>query len=119
MKDGMHDLILQSAGVMGVICSAVHGWLGQTRILAKVEGLPSVLKRVNAGVFHTSTIYWFAGAIALIAAPQFPSPIRVVTAYSVAGIYLVGVAVNGWATRGRHVGALMFAIVAILAIVGA
>lgn len=115
----MRDLFLTAAGALAILLSLVHGWLSHTHVLNRVEVHPYTTKRLNAGVYQLSTLYWFAGGVALLLAPGQPEPARHVIVLGTGVMYASAVIVNAWATRGRHFGAYLFAIVVALCIAGA
>ena len=56
-------------------------------------------------LLHFSTVAWFLGGLALIAAAAWLEPgARLATSLCVGGLYLFGALANLWATRGRHPG---------------
>jgi hypothetical protein len=118
--DLMTDAFLLIAGAGGILISILHGAIGYQRILSRIEGLPEYVRRVNSTVFQLSTFYWFSGGVSLLLTPSmFAGPQREIVALACAGMYAIGAVGNFWATRGRHFGWLMLAVVSILAVFGA
>lgn len=114
----MHDQYLTMAGILAILVALIHGWLSHTRVLPRVELRPDMMKRINAGVYQLSTIYWLAGGVALLLAPAQPEPARQVIVVGCIIMYGTGAVVNGWATRGRHFGGYLLATVVGLCIAG-
>jgi hypothetical protein len=120
MENAMSDILLILAGTGGAIVALVHGYLGQTVVLPSFSGGTRSMRRVNQAVFQLSTLYWFVGGIALIcAALFFEQGDRSVIVAMVSFLYITGSIANLWATRGRHPGWVLLAVVAGLALIGA
>jgi len=119
MENTMSNTLLILAGFGGAIVALVHGYLGQTIVLPSFSGGTPSVRRVNHVVFQLSTLYWFAGGIALIcAALFFDQGERTVIVTMVSFLYITGSIGNFWATRGRHPGWVLLAIVTGLALIG-
>jgi len=106
------------AGAIGSGVAVVHGVLTQRLMVQPFEALAQNDKRFSATIqrlipvlLHFSTVAWFAGGIALIAAAiWFDPPARFATGLFVGGLYLFGVIGNVWGTRGRHPGWMLLAV---------
>ena len=106
------------AGAIGSGVAVVHGVLTQRLMVRPFEALAQSDKRFSATIrrlipvlLHFSTVAWFAGGIALIAAAiWFDPPARFATGLFVGGLYLFGVIGNFWGTRGRHPGWMLLAV---------
>lgn len=106
------------AGAIGSGVAVVHGVLTQRLMVQPFEALAQNDKRFSATIqrlipvlLHFSTVAWFAGGIALIAAAiWFDPPARFATGLFVGGLYLFGVIGNFWGTRGRHPGWMLLAV---------
>jgi len=73
------------------------------------------IKRLLPGLLHFSTVSWFLGGLALIAAAiGFGHDARLATGLFVGGSYLYGALGNLWATRGRHPGWMLYAVALVL-----
>ena len=108
------------AGLGGALIALLHGYLGQTIVIPSISGGTPSLRRVNHAVFQLSTLYWFAGGIALICAAVFiDQGERTIIVLMVAFLYITGAVGNLWATRGRHPGWILLSVVTILALIGA
>ena len=115
----MSDTFLMAAGMGGMIIALVHGYLGQTIVLPSFSGGTPPVRRVNQAVFQLSTLYWFAGGIALICAALFMEQgERTIIVAMVSFLYVTGAIGNFWATRGRHPGWFLLALVTGLALIG-
>jgi hypothetical protein len=113
---------LAMAGVIGSCLAVVHGILTQRLMVRPLEVLFLANKRITAPIrrlvpllLHFSTVSWFLGGLALIAAARwFESDARLATGLFVGGLYLYGALGNLWATRGRHPGWMLMAAALIL-----
>lgn len=116
----MKDLILIGAGIGGMLIALVPGYLGQAVLVRSLAETSASARRVNTAVFQLSTLYWLAGGLVLVAAPfvldQGP---RTLAAGMMTFVYAAGAIGNFWATRGRHFGWVLLAIVTIMALMGA
>ncbi len=120
------DAALAVAGVLGSGVAVVHGILVQRLMVRPLEALFLVDKRIAGPVrklvpplLHFSTISWFLGGLALIAAAiGFEQETRLATALFVGSLYLFGAVVNLWATRGRHPGWMLMAAALLLIVLG-
>ena len=73
------------------------------------------IKRLVPGLLQFSTYNWFLGGFALIAAALwFEQDARLATGLLVGSSYLFGALGNLWATRGRHVGWILYAVALVL-----
>jgi hypothetical protein len=116
------DAALAMAGVIGSCVAVVHGILTQRLMVRPLEALFLANKRITAPIrrlvpllLHFSTVSWFLGGLALIAAARwFESDARLATGLCVGGLYLYGALGNLWATRGRHPGWMLMAAALIL-----
>jgi hypothetical protein len=114
------------AGVIGSCVAVVHGILTQRLMVRPLEALLLADKRITAPIrrlvpllLHFSTISWFLGGLALIAAANwFEQDARLATGIFVGSLYLFGALGNLWATRGRHPGWMLMAAALILIVFG-
>jgi hypothetical protein len=110
------------AGVIGSGTAVVHGILTQRLMVRPIEALFLADKRTSAPIrrlvpllLHFSTIVWFLGGLALIAAALwFDRDARLATGLFVGSTYLFGTLGNLWGTRGRHPGWMLMAAALIL-----
>ena len=94
--------------------SLVHGYLGYRLVLSRIENIPKTIKLVNELVFQLSTLYWFCGGLMLVLLPFFPDDeSRKVTALVVAFLYTTGAFANFIATKGRHFGWMVLAVITV------
>ena len=115
----MRDLLLQSAGILAIVVSLVHGVLGETKVFANVTIEPRRYRRLIHLVWHAGTVAWICGGVLMLAAPSLLSEAARHWIVVVIGImFAAAVAGNAWATRGRHFGWMLFAIVIALAAAG-
>src|SRR5262245_38866149 len=101
----MRDLLIQSAGVLALVVSLVHGVLGETVVFARARIEPQRLRLLIRLVWQCGTAAWMGMAILLIAAPAMASaPARQWIVGAAIAVYGLAAAANFWATRGRHFG---------------
>jgi len=120
------DAALAMAGVIGSCVAVFHGILVQRLMVRPLEESFLAGKRVAAPIrrlvpllLHFSTISWFLGGLALIAAAIWFGPdTRRATGLCVGSLYLLGAFGNLWATRGRHPGWMLMAAALILIVLG-
>lgn len=123
----MNDTFLIIAGSLGIVVAIVHGLITQRSVvqpLLKLAGDNAALRpplvRLFPILMQYSTLCWFAGGIALIAAPfWFDQTGRLVAAGIAGAFYASGALGNAWATRGRHPGWMLLAIALIFIALGA
>jgi hypothetical protein len=114
------------AGVIGCCVAVFHGILIQRLMVRPLEEFFLAHKRTAASVkrlvpllLHFSTISWFLGGVALIAAANwFEQGARLATGLFVGSLYLFGALANLWATRGRHPGWMLMAAAIVLIVFG-
>jgi hypothetical protein len=120
------DIALALAGVVGGVVAVGHCILVQRLMVRPIETLfledqriAAPVRRLIPALLHFSTISWFIGGIALIAAALwFDETARLVTGLFVGSHFLFGAVVNFWARRGRHPGWVLMAAAIILIAVG-
>ena len=113
---------LVAAGVIGSTVAVVHGVLTQRLMVRPFEQLALADGRVSAPIrrivpmlLHMSTVAWFVGGLALIAAATwFGRDLRLATGLCVGSLYLYGAVGNLWGTRGRHPGWMLLAVALVL-----
>lgn len=111
------------AGVIGSGTAVVHGILTQRLMVKPIETALAAngrgtekIRRLVPLLLHMSTVTWFLGGLALIAASQWAGEdLRLWTSLFVGSLFLYGAVGNFWGTRGRHPGwMLMAAAVALI-----
>lgn len=110
------------AGVIGSGTAVVHGILTQRLMVKPIEALflnagrtSATIRRMVPLALHFSTIVWFLGGLALIAAALwFDRDARLATGLFVGSTYLFGALGNLWGTRGRHPGWMLMAAALVL-----
>lgn len=116
------DAALAMAGVIGSGVAVVHGVLTQRLMVRPLDEFLRASKRIAPTIrrlvpllLHFSTISWFLGGLALVAAALwFDRDARLATGLLVGSLYLLGAIGNLWATRGRHPGWMLMAAAVIL-----
>jgi hypothetical protein len=113
------------AGVIGIAVALGHGYLIQRKMVRPIAELladkrmAGSIKRLVPGLLHFSTVSWFLGGLALIAAAiGLGHDARLATGLFVGASYLYGAIGNLWATRGRHPGWMLMAAALILIALG-
>jgi hypothetical protein len=114
------------AGVIGSCVAVVHGILVQRLMVRPFEELFAADARIRRPVrrlvpllLHFSTVAWFFGGLALIAAASWlEADARLATGLFVGALYLFGAVGNFWATRGRHPGWMLMAAALVLIALG-
>jgi hypothetical protein len=117
---------LTIAGVIGSGVSVIHGILVQRLMVKPFEEFALADGRISAPVrrlvpllLHFSTISWFLGGLALIAAATWlERDARFATSVFVGSLYLFGALGNLWATRGHHPGWMLMAVALVLITLG-
>jgi hypothetical protein len=121
------DAALAMAGVLGSGTTVGHGVLLQRFVVRPLDKLlvgderttASIRRRLVPALLHFSTISWFLGGLALVAAATvFGREARIATGLLVGTSYLLAVLINFWATRGRHFGWMLYAAAVILIAIG-
>ena len=113
---------LMAAGVIGSTVAVVHGILTQRLMVRPFERLALADERIGAPIrrivpmlLHMSTVAWFVGGLALVAAATwFGRDLRLATGLFVGSLYLYGAVGNFWGTRGRHPGWMLMAAALVL-----
>jgi hypothetical protein len=125
MVTGIQNAALGLAGVIGSGTAVVHGILTQRLMVKPIEVFLSDNKvsapigRLVPVLLHLSTVSWFFGGLALIAAALWcGNDTKVAIGLSVGSLYLFGAVANAWATRGCHPGWMLMAAAVLLIGVG-
>ena len=121
-----HNAALGMAGVIGGCVAVVHGILIQRLMVRPFEeffladpGITAPIRRLAPLLLHFSTISWFLGGLALMAAARwFGQDARLATGLFVGGLYLYGAVANLWVTRGPHPGWMLMAVALVLIALG-
>jgi hypothetical protein len=116
------DAALGMAGVIGSCVAVVHGILIQRLMVRPLEALflgdkqiTTPIRRLVPVLLHFSTVSWFLGGLALIAAARwFDTDARLATGLCVGGLYLYGALGNLWGNRGLHPGWMLMSVALIL-----
>src|SRR5688572_4059445 len=101
------DAALALAGLIGSGTAVIHGVLTQRLMVRPIEAslgpdrrVSTPIRRLVPMLLHFSTVAWFLGGLALIAAAAWLEPdARLATSLYVGGLYLFGALANLWATR--------------------
>jgi hypothetical protein len=112
MRTNWQDTALGMAGVIGCCVAVFHGILTQRLMVRPLEEFFLTDKRISASIkrlvpllLHFSTISWFLGGLALIAAANwFEQNTKLATGLFVGSLYLFGTLS---ATFGRRAVAIL------------
>ena len=118
----VQNIALGLAGVVGSCTAVIHGVLTQRLIVKPIEAflsdetrVPAAIRRLVPLLLHLSTISWFLGGLALVAAAiWWGDDIKLALALAVGSLYFFAAIANAWATRGRHPGWLLMAAAVLL-----
>jgi hypothetical protein len=113
---------LAMAGVIGSGVAVVHGILVERLMVRPFEDFALADGRIGATVrrlvpllLHFSTVSWFLGGLALIAAAWWlEGDARLATGIFVGSLYLFGALGNLWGTRGLHPGWMLMTVALML-----
>ena len=115
----MRDIILQCAGVAGILVAIIHGVLGETKVFARATIEPEHLRTLIRLVWQAGTVAWIGGGVLLIAAPMMASePARHWIVVTLAFVFAFAALANALATRGRHFGWMALSAVVAMAVAG-
>lgn len=119
MERAMRDLLLQTAGVLGIFVGVVHGILGETKVFATARIEPAWTRALLRAVWAAGAVAWVGGGVLLLAAPAMTSDAArtwIVAVFAV--VYGCAALGNAWVTRGRHPGWMLLAAAIGLALAG-
>jgi hypothetical protein len=115
----MRDIILQCAGVAGILVALIHGVLGETKVFARAKIEPENLRTLIRLVWQAGTVAWIGGGVLLLVAPSLGSEnARHWIVATTVTVYAVGVAANAWWSRGHGFGWKALGVVVALAVAG-
>lgn len=112
--------LLCTAGVLCAAIACIHGYLGETRLIAPATFPSRQAKALIRAIWQFSTAAWVASGAVLAAAPWAFDDRSRPWAVAAACLPLVwGIVANAWITRGRHFGWKALSAVVALAALGA
>jgi hypothetical protein len=115
----MRDVILQCAGLAGIVVALIHGVLGETKVFARATIEPRSLRTLIRLVWQAGTVAWIGGGVLLLAAPSMGSETaRHWIVLTIIAVYGCAAAANAWWSRGRGFGWKALGAVVVLAIAG-
>jgi hypothetical protein len=115
----MRDVILQCAGLAGIVVALIHGVLGETKVFARATIEPRSLRTLIRLVWQAGTVAWIGGGVLLLAAPSMGSETaRHWIVLTIIVVYGFAAAANAWWSRGRGFGWKALGAVVVLAIAG-
>jgi len=115
----MRDHLLQCAGFVAIVAAIIHGVHGETKVFARATIEPRRLRNLIRLVWQAATVAWIGGGVLLIGVPFMASePARHWTVVTLAFVFGFGAVGNALATRGRHIGWIVFSAVIAMAVAG-
>jgi hypothetical protein len=115
----MRDILLQCAGLAGIVVALIHGVLGETMVFARATIEPRSLRTLIRLVWQAGTVAWIGGGVLLLAAPSMGSETaRHWIVLTIIAVYGVAAVANAWWSRGRGFGWKALGAVVVLAIAG-
>lgn len=115
----MHDLALETAGLLAIAVAISHGILGETTIFAKSTIEPAWARKMLRLVWLSSAIAWACGGVLLCATPSFHAGNARIWIIAISALlYGTAAAANAWATTGQHFGWKLLSAVVVLALAG-
>ena len=116
----MTMLLLCTAGVLCAAAACLHGYLGETRLIAPARFPSRQARLLVSAIFQWSTATWLASGVVIAAAPWWFDDRSRPWAVAAACLPLAwGIVFNAWITRGRHFGWKVLAAIVALALAGA
>jgi len=111
--------LLVPAGILCIVVAVIHGYLGETRLIATATFPNRQSRQLVSAIWQLSTATWIASGAVIAAAPWlFDDQTRRWGVIAACLPLAWGVAANAWITRGRHFGWKVLGIVIVLAIIG-
>lgn len=117
----LHDGALIASGAIGMGAAIFHGFVVQRQLIAPLGTSSSVrsTRRATCFLLHFSTFNWFASGMLLWSSSVLQNQkAQVLVVVLAASSFLYGAVGNFWATRARHPGWAVCAIVVVLATYG-
>jgi len=126
MVMNLQNADLATAGIIGSGVAVFHGILVQRLMVEPFERLALADGRIGAQIrrivpllLHFSTVSWFLGGLALVAAATWlERDARLATGVFVGSLYVFGALGNLWGTRSFHPGWMLMAAALVLIALG-
>lgn len=113
-------IILVAAGLACIVAALIHGYLGQTRLIAPATFPNRQAKALVGVIWQLSTAIWAVCGAVIAASPWvFDDHTRLAAVLCACLPLGWGIVGNAWVTRGRHFGWKMLAAIVSAAIIGA
>lgn len=115
----MRDSLLIGAGALAILVAIFHAIVGETKVFRRAQIEPPRARLLLRLVWHAGAVAWAALGALLMLAPHFGSDAARgwIVALAVA-TFAAAAAGNAYATRGRHPGWMLLAVVIAAAIGG-
>lgn len=115
----MRDQLLMLSGALAIVVAVVHAALGERKVFANATIDPHRTRLLLRLVWHAGAVAWAAMGALLLLAPGFGSQAarNAIVVLAVA-VFAAAAAGNAYATRGRHPGWMLLAVVIVTAIAG-
>lgn len=105
--------LLLASGLLAIAVAILHGYLGETRLIAPATFPDRQARRFVSAIWQMSTALWIACGAIIAGSPWLEPGPRRWTVLAACLPLLWGTLANVWITRGRHIGGrLMGAAVA-------
>jgi hypothetical protein len=115
----MRNLAVQLAGILAFAAAIAHSVLGETKVFSGARIEPEHFRRLIRLVWQCGVVAWMSLATLLIAAPSLGSSEARDWIIAMCMVtFGAGAVANAWATRGRHFGWIVLALVTGLAGIG-
>ncbi len=113
------EIWMVAVGVLCVAAACVHGYLGETRLIAPSNFPNRQAKQLVSAIWQFSTLAWARCGVLIAVLPWLYVPEHRALGVLLSCIPLVyGIAINAAITRGRHFGWKIFAAIVVAAIAG-
>jgi len=110
--EGYTDVILLPIGLICVVASIAHGYLGQTRLIAPAEFPRGWARGFVTMIWQYSTVTWAMIGIFIALSPWLLTDAERRWAIPAACLpILYGVVGNAAISKGRHFGWMLFAVI--------
>lgn len=97
--------VLAVSGLLCIVMACVHGYLGETRLIAPTTFADPQAKAFISAIWQFSTVIWIAAGVVIAAAPWLFADRQRALGIGLACLPLIyGIVANAWITNGQHLG---------------